>query len=125
MATVLYPLGQFPPAVIDWLQLIPLLGPSSAAVARYDGTLAAVPNAAVLLSPLTAVLDVEAKGDGGRCAWAGEAAYRKLVCGSISVETEPQKALLLTLEPQVREPKSRALQRPKSKKVGANKADGA
>lgn len=48
-----YHLGQFPPAELDWPQLIPLLGPASAAVARYDGTLAAIPNAAVLLSPLT------------------------------------------------------------------------
>lgn len=48
-----YHLGQFPPAALDWPELIPLLGPASAAVARYDGTLAAVPNAAVLLSPLT------------------------------------------------------------------------
>lgn len=48
-----YHLGKFPPREIDWLQLIPLLGPTSAAVARYDGTLAAIPNAAVLLSPLT------------------------------------------------------------------------
>ncbi|MDD5035900.1 MAG: Fic/DOC family N-terminal domain-containing protein [Methylococcaceae bacterium] len=48
-----YHLGHFPPAELDWPQLIPLLGPASAAVARYDGTLAAIPNAAVLLSPLT------------------------------------------------------------------------
>ena len=84
MPAVLYHLGQFPPAVIDWPQLIPLLGPSSAAIARYDGTLAAVPNAAVLLSPLTTqeavlssriegtqatmgeVLEFEAEGDVGR-----------------------------------------------------------
>ena len=44
--------GGFPPKVIDWEQLIPLIGPASAALARYDGTLAAVPNAAVMLSPL-------------------------------------------------------------------------
>lgn len=48
-----YQLGKFPPAELDWPQLIPLLGSASAAVARYDGTLAAIPNAAVLLSPLT------------------------------------------------------------------------
>lgn len=48
-----YHSGGFPPAEFDWAQLIPLLGPASAAVARYDGTLAAIPNAAVLLSPLT------------------------------------------------------------------------
>ena len=50
---VAYHLGQFPPADLDWPRLIPLLGPASAAVARYDGTLAAIPNAAVLLTPLT------------------------------------------------------------------------
>ena len=43
----------FPPANIDWSELIPLIGPAAAAVARYDGTLSAIPNAAVLLSPLT------------------------------------------------------------------------
>lgn len=48
-----YHLGDFPPEQLDWPQLIPLLGPASAAVARYDGTLAAIPNASVLLSPLT------------------------------------------------------------------------
>jgi Fic family protein len=53
MAAVHYHLGQFPPAELDWPQLIPLLGPASAAVARYDGTLGAIPNAAVLLSLLT------------------------------------------------------------------------
>lgn len=53
MAAVHYHLGAFPPSELDWPQLIPLLGPASAAVARYDGTLAAIPNAAVLLSPLT------------------------------------------------------------------------
>lgn len=53
MMAVHYHLGRFPPAELDWPQLIPLLGPTAAAVARYDGTLAAIPNAAVLLSPLT------------------------------------------------------------------------
>jgi Fic family protein len=50
---VLYHLGKFPPPTVEWSQLIPLIGPSAAAVARYDGTLSAIPNAAVLLSPLT------------------------------------------------------------------------
>jgi Fic family protein len=44
--------GGFPPKEINWEQLIPLIGPASAALARYDGTLAAVPNAAVMLAPL-------------------------------------------------------------------------
>jgi len=48
-----YQLGSFPPQRLDWDALIPLLGPTAASVARYDGTLAAIPNAAVLLSPLT------------------------------------------------------------------------
>lgn len=51
--TVNYHYGHFPPKDIDWSQLIPLIGPANAAVARYDGTLGAIPNAAVLLSPLT------------------------------------------------------------------------
>lgn len=53
MAAVPYHDGQFPPSELDWPRLIPLLGPASAAVARYDGMLAAVPNPAVLLAPLT------------------------------------------------------------------------
>ena len=49
-----YHLGKFPPEQhLDWSRLIPLLGPTAAAVARYDGMLAAVPNPDVLLSPLT------------------------------------------------------------------------
>ena len=50
---VQYHTGAFPPAELEWARLIPLLGPAAAAVARYDGALAAIPNAAVLLSPLT------------------------------------------------------------------------
>jgi Fic family protein len=50
---VFYHEGRFPPENIDWTALIPLIGPTSIAVARYDGILAAIPNAAVLLSPLT------------------------------------------------------------------------
>lgn len=45
--------------------MIPLLGPASAAVARYDGMLTAVPNPGVLLSPLTtqeAVLSSKIEG---------------------------------------------------------------
>jgi Fic family protein len=79
--TVHYHEGQFPPRELDWVKLIPLLGTTSAAVARYDGTLSAVPNASVLLSPLTTqeavlssriegtqatmgeVLEYEARGD--------------------------------------------------------------
>lgn len=52
-AAVHYHDGGFPPTTFDWDGLIPLIGPAAAAVARYDGALSAVPNAAILLSPLT------------------------------------------------------------------------
>ncbi len=72
---------EFPPRELDWELLVPLIGPANAALARYDGMLAAIPNAHVLLSPLTTreavlssriegtqatmseVLEYEAKGD--------------------------------------------------------------
>ena len=78
-----YHLGAFPPGRLDWQKLVPLIGATHAAVARYDGLLSAMPNAAVLLSPLTTqeavlssriegtqatmgeVLQYEAKGDSG------------------------------------------------------------
>ena len=54
MAPVHYHTGRFPPEErLDWQALIPLIGPAAAAVARYDGTLAAVPNPRILLAPLT------------------------------------------------------------------------
>ena len=53
MPPVRYHSGAFPPSNLDWLQLVPLLGPASAALARYDGVLSAIPNPQVLLSPLT------------------------------------------------------------------------
>jgi len=53
MAAVDYHYGKFPPASLEWERLIPLIGPANAAVARYDALLSAIPNAAVLLSPLT------------------------------------------------------------------------
>ena len=51
--TVHYHYERFPPTDIDWKKLIPLIGPANAALARYDGTLSIIPNATVLLSPLT------------------------------------------------------------------------
>ncbi len=50
---VVYHLGGFPPGDLDWPRLLPLIGPASAAIARYEGALLAVPNPDVLLSPLT------------------------------------------------------------------------
>lgn len=65
MPPVKYHAGGFPPSALEWERLIPLLGPASAAVARYDGILGAVPNPAILLSPLTtqeAVLSSKIEG---------------------------------------------------------------
>lgn len=52
MPPVHYHIGRFPPEDLDWPKLIPLIGPTMAAVARYDGTLAAIPNPRILLAPL-------------------------------------------------------------------------
>ena len=52
-AAIHYHAGRFPPEGLEWSALIPLLGPAAAAVARYDGALAAAPNPDILLSPLT------------------------------------------------------------------------
>lgn len=56
MVVVKYHEGGFPPkeGQLDWLRLLPLIGPANAAVARYAGVLHGIPNAQVLLSPLTA-----------------------------------------------------------------------
>ncbi len=65
MPPVRYHTGKFPPASLDYERLVPLIGPASAAVARYEGVLHAVPNAQVLLSPLTtqeAVLSSKIEG---------------------------------------------------------------
>ena len=54
MAAVYYHTGRFPPDDrLDWPRLVPFIGPATAAVARYDGMLAAIPNPSVLLAPLT------------------------------------------------------------------------
>ncbi len=53
MPAVHYHEGKFPPDQrLDWPKLIPFIGPASAALARYDGMLAAIPNSGVLLAPL-------------------------------------------------------------------------
>lgn len=65
MPPVHYHLGKFPPRVLDWERLIPLVGSANAGLARYDGLLTAIPNAQVLLAPLTtqeAVLSSKIEG---------------------------------------------------------------
>lgn len=53
MTAVRYHTGDFPPRTLQWEVLIPHLGSASAALARYDGVLGAIPNPSLLLSPLT------------------------------------------------------------------------
>lgn len=65
MSPVKYHMGKFPPSSLDLERLLPLIGPASSAVARYDGVLSAIPNASILLSPLTtqeAVLSSKIEG---------------------------------------------------------------
>ncbi len=51
---VQYHYGRFPPKkYLDWKRLIPLLGSTAGAIARYDGELSAIPNPEILLSPLS------------------------------------------------------------------------
>lgn len=52
--SVAYHEGRFPPAALDLGALFPLVGPANAAIARYEGVLAGIPNPDILLSPLTA-----------------------------------------------------------------------
>lgn len=44
--------GTLPPGEIDWEDLIPLIGPANAGLARYDGILQGIVNPEILLSPL-------------------------------------------------------------------------
>ncbi len=54
MPPVYYHTGRFPPEdQLEWRKLIPYIGPAVSALARYDGTLATIPNPSVLLAPLT------------------------------------------------------------------------
>lgn len=62
---VQYHEGRFPPTDIDLRRLMPLAGEANRAIAKYDGLLSILPNARVLLSPLTtneAVLSSKIEG---------------------------------------------------------------
>ena len=70
--SIRYHYGKFPPTQIQWESLIPLLGPASAALARYDGLLQAIPNPQVLLAPLTTQEAVHSSRIEGTQATASE-----------------------------------------------------
>ena len=44
MSKVFYHAGRFPPEQLEWPKLIPLLGPTAAALARYGALLDVIPN---------------------------------------------------------------------------------
>ena len=54
MPPVDYHYGQFPPKNLDWAQLVSYIGPASLALGDFRGLLNAIPNADVLLAPLSA-----------------------------------------------------------------------
>jgi Fic family protein len=91
MSAVLYHYGGFPPNQLDWPRLLPLIGPASAAVARYDGVLDGVPNTAVLLAPLTAQEAVLSSRIEGTQATLGEVLEFEAQ-GELFDESTPKKA---------------------------------
>lgn len=86
-----YHYRQFPPINIDWSKLIPLIGPASAALARYDGTLSVIPNAAVLLSPLTTQEAVLSSRIEGTQATMGEVLEYEAEGDSDSISNEKKE----------------------------------
>ena len=86
---VRYHVGKFPPPSLEWPRLIPLLGPASASLARYDGLLSAIPNAAVLLSPLTTQEAVLSSRIEGTQATMGE--VLEYEAGGVSETLDPEK----------------------------------
>jgi Fic family protein len=83
--------GNFPPRDLEWARLVPMIGPASAAVARYDGILAAIPNAHVLLSPLTTQEAVLSSRIEGTQATMGEVLEYE-ASGEVDEPTTPKEA---------------------------------
>ena len=88
---VRYHLGGFPPTNIDWPRLVPLIGRANAALARYDGLIASIPNAAVLLSPLTTQEAVLSSKIEGTVVTMGE--VLKIEAGSIETSVSPSATM--------------------------------
>jgi len=89
MAAVKYHHGGFPPRALDLQRLLPLVGPANAELARYDGILSAVPNAAVLLTPLTTQEAVLSSRIEGTQATLGE--VLEYEAGMEPAEARPEK----------------------------------
>ena len=91
MTVTKYHEGGFPPDKLDWDRLVPCIGPANAAVARYDGMLAAIPNAHVLLSPLTTQEAVLSSRIEGTQATMGEVLEYE-ACGGTDEPSSPKEA---------------------------------
>src|SRR3990167_5143489 len=89
MPPVAYHKGKFPPQNLDWARLVPLVGPANAALARYDGLLSAIPNSAILISPLSTQEAVLSSRIEGTQATMGEVLEFKAAGGRDLVD--PQK----------------------------------
>ncbi len=70
--TAHYHYNKFPPKDIDFLRLMPLIGPANAALGKFDGTLAVIQNPNVLLAPLTVQEAVESSKIEGTITTIGE-----------------------------------------------------
>ena len=89
MPPVRYVEGAFPPEDrLDWSKLIPMIGPASAALARYDELLATIPGPDVLLSPLTTQEAVLSSRIEGTRATMGE--VLEFVAGERTASAERQ-----------------------------------
>ncbi|MFO7597135.1 MAG: Fic/DOC family N-terminal domain-containing protein [Desulfocurvibacter africanus] len=84
---IAYHEGSFPPVTLDWLRIIPLIGPANAAVARYEGVLRGIPNPDVLLSPLTSQEAVLSSRIEGTQATLGEVLELEAQGGPIDEST--------------------------------------
>ena len=91
MVAVPYHQGKFPPENLDWQQLLPLIGPANAAIARYEGLLHSIPNPDVLLSPMTVQEAVLSSRIEGTQATLGEVLEFEAEGGPPD-ETTPKKA---------------------------------
>ena len=90
MPPVKYHTGKFPPDKLDLSQIISLIGPANAALARYDTLLGTMQNASVLLSPLTMQEAVLSSRIEGTQATMGEVLEYEAGAGA-DEETEPEK----------------------------------
>lgn len=91
MTATLYHSGGFPPPNLDWLRLLPLIGPANAAVAKYEGVLHGIPNPDVLLAPLTSQEAVLSSRIEGTQATLGEVLEFEAE-GEVNDESTPKKA---------------------------------